>query len=349
MTKEKTITVSSETLYIDKVNYGDVITKKWSSSNNKIAVELFFKSSSDRPNHSIIIASRFNEHNTEPNPPFPGWFLQIVGNKVSLGIGNGKTWKSVRSNKQIVNNQLYHVAFSLDNDTKTAELYLDGEKSVLDNITYKKPCNLVTIGALMANGNYGYKGEIEDIRLGEILIPYQKKEEFNLNNSKQYLNEMKINLKNIDGDISSLKEILNQINNWKIRGLNMDTNLLEKQIEDFENKKSNFINQFTSEYNKLKELDQQIRKSDDIFKESDNVFDSYQLILNNLLEDIEILDKAVENLSEFEELGVKLGSAFESIDQQKNYIKDTIINSEKYLKDNLDESYKIMNIVTLNE
>ena len=40
---------------------------------------------------------------------------------------------------------------------------------------------------------------------------------------------------------------------------------------------------------------------------------------------------------------------FESIDQQKQYIKDTIINSEKYLKDNLDESYKIMNIITLNE
>lgn len=341
--------VSSESLYYEKISNGKVITKKWSSPNNKLAGELFIRPNPNRPNHSIIIASRFNESNREPNPPFPGWFLQIVGNKLSLGIGNGKTWTSVIAKKQIVNNQLYHVAFSLDNDTKTAELYLDGEKSVVNNITFKKPCDLVTMGALMPNGSFGYIGDIEEIKLGDILVPYQKDDVIDLKNSHDHLQEIRINLKNIDDDIESLKNTLDQINSWKIRGLNIDTTLLEKQIQDFENKKSNFTNNFTLEYNKLKEIDQQIRKSDDIFKESDNIFDSYQLILNNLLEDIEILDKAVENLSEFEELGVKLGSAFESIDQQKQYIKDTIINSEKYLKDNLDESYKIMNIITLNE
>ena len=212
MTKEKIITVSSETLYLEKVNNGDVITKKWSSSNNKIAGELFFKASSNRPNHSILIASRFNEQNREPNPPFPGWFLQLVGSSLSLGIGNGNTWKSVIAKKKIVNDQIYHVAFSLDNDSKTVELYLDGEKNVLNNITYKRPCDLVTMGALMPNGNYGFKGEIEDIRLGETLIPYQKKEEFNLENSKEHLNTIKSNLENVDGDINSLKSVLNQIN-----------------------------------------------------------------------------------------------------------------------------------------
>ena len=239
------------------------------------------------------------------------------------------------------------MAFSLDNDTNTAELYLDGDKNVL-NITYKKPCDLVTIGALMPNGNFGFKGEIEDIRLGETLIPYQKKEESIFYFFKQHLNTIKINLKNIDSDINSLKSILDQINSWKIRGLTIDTNLLENQIENFENKKAIFIENFTSEYNKLNEIDHKIRNSEDT-PVNNNIFDSYQIILENLLDDISILDEAVDNLSEFESLGIHLGTAFDSIDKQKEYIKDTIINAEKYLKQSIDETFEIMNIITLYE
>jgi len=121
--RTQSYTVSDETLFIDNVN-NKIVTRGWSSPNNKIACELFMKPSSNRPHHCIVIASRFNQHNVEPNSPFPGWFLQIVGNNLSLGIGNGKTWKSVKTNKTILNGTWYHVAFSLDNDKNVAELYL---------------------------------------------------------------------------------------------------------------------------------------------------------------------------------------------------------------------------------
>jgi len=349
MSKEKKIIVELESLFIEKVNKGQIITKKWSSNTNKVAGELFFKASSDRPHHSIIVASRFNEHSKEPNPPFPGWFLQIVGNKLSLGIGNGQTWKSVIAKNQIENDKLYHVAFSLNNESKTAELYLDGEKSELNNITFKKPYELVTIGALMPNGNFGFKGKINDLKLGERLIKYQPKDEISLDKSNKYLEIIKSNIDNLDKDIESLKNILDQINSWKIRGLIIDTLLLENQIDNFTKKKNDFLANFELEYYKLKKIDQQIRKSNENLSEKENIFNSYKNILENLLEDISILDSAVENLSEFDSLGVELGTAFESIEKQKDFIKNTIINSQNYLKKCLDDSFEMMNTITLNE
>jgi len=349
MSKEKKITVLSESLKIDNINKGQVIIKKWSSKTNKVAGELFFKASSDRPNHSILVASRFNEQNKEPNPPFPGWFLQLVGNKLSLGIGNGSTWKSVIAKNPIENNKLYHVAFSLNNESKTAELYLDGEKSELNNIIFKKPCDLVTIGALMPNGNFGFKGEIEDLRLGEILVENQEKKEINLKKSLEYLETIKSNLNNLNNDIESLQGVLDQINSWKIRGLSIDVSLLNNQIEQFTNKRNKFIENFILECNKLKDIDQKIRKTENILIDNNDIFGSYQNILENLLDDINILDSAVDNLSEFESLGVELGNAFDTIDKQRDFIKDTLINSEKHLKQLLNETFEMMNIITLNE
>ena len=112
-------------------------------NNGIIAGEMYVKPSKNRSRHCIILASRFNKNSREENGPFPGWFIQIVGNRLSLGIGNGKTWKSITCDKIIHNEKWHHIAFSLDNNKKIGELYLDGNRSFLNNIIFRKPCNFI--------------------------------------------------------------------------------------------------------------------------------------------------------------------------------------------------------------
>lgn len=139
-------------------------------NNNLIAGEFKFKASEDKPRHTIMIASRFNNSSREENGPFPGWFVQIVGSSLSIGIGNGKTWKSIVSKSKVISNEWNHVAFCINNNTKKGSLYLNGHCDTVDNITFRKPCNGVTIGALNKKGEFKFKGELKEIKLGTELV-----------------------------------------------------------------------------------------------------------------------------------------------------------------------------------
>ena len=85
--------------------------------NNLIAGELKFKPNLNNSRHTIMMSSRFNANSREENGPFPGWFIQIVGNSLSIGIGNGKTWKSIVSTSKIISQEWNHVAFYINNNT----------------------------------------------------------------------------------------------------------------------------------------------------------------------------------------------------------------------------------------
>ena len=88
----------------------------------------------------------------EENPPFPGWFIQIVGDRLSMGIGNGKTWLSVRCPEVIKKNEINQVHFSLNNVTKKAVLGLNHQFTTKSNIVFRRPVSFLTIGALNMKG-----------------------------------------------------------------------------------------------------------------------------------------------------------------------------------------------------
>jgi len=85
--------------------------------NDKVAVEFCFNIKKNQSRHTILMASRFNSHNREENGPFPGWFVQIVGNQLSLVIGNGSTWVSVIADTPM-HTLLHRIGFSVINQYK---------------------------------------------------------------------------------------------------------------------------------------------------------------------------------------------------------------------------------------
>ena len=349
--------VLNSNLHIKKITSGKLVTQEWKPNNiNKFACEMFIKPSDKRKNHSIIIASRFNKHNSEPNPPFPGWFLQIVGNQLSLAFGNGKTWVSVKAKKPIENNKWYHIVFSLDNQAKIAEIYVNGERNVLENINFKPPCHYLTVGALMPNGNFSFIGEIENLIIGNSIQTVSKQvkedniENITIEKSIKHLSDIRNNLTNIENDIKSLENILFEINSWKYRGLEIDTKLLEQQIKSFKIKMDNFKKDITQEYQYLKKnIGDKIKNEQIEKKENLDFISLYESILHNLVEDITILDNAICELSKFDKLGVELGTAFEKISEQKEIIKNTILETENKLEEKVNQTNEIMEIITINE
>ena len=234
MTIEKKIKVQQVIYSLDKLEKNKQLVTNWNPKNDKVAAEFCVKISPNKPNHTILLASRFNKNSIEPNLPFPGWFFQLVGNFFYLGFGDGKTWHSVKTAPVEVN-KWYHVAFSLDNEKRRVEVYLNGEITFKDGISFKNPCNTLVLGALNPRGEFKFVGgEIKDLKLGDQLVKIEKRSEKETLDIKVCLSNLiliKENLNNIENDIKSLSDILAQIESWKLRGLEIDTQLLEKQIE----------------------------------------------------------------------------------------------------------------------
>jgi hypothetical protein len=326
------------------------------NNDNIIAGEFYFKPNNSRSRHCIMLASRFNRNSAEENGPFPGWFVQIVGNSLSIGIGNGKTWQSVVSSVEVVNNKWHHVAFSLNNNTKIGELYVNGILNMKNNITFRKPCQFLTVGALNMKGEFRFDGEISDIKIGNKLVE-KKKEVIEVKSndvneyiekSNEYLLKIKNNLQNVSNDIESLKDVKNKITSWKYRGLQLDTSLLDTQIEDYIRKKSDFEKDTKDKAEKLSKLDYKINPIEDTI-DRNNYIEFYKICLNNLKTDLDILNDAVNNLLKFKNLGVELGSSFKSIDEQKEEIISTIKEATEDLKIREIETFKMMEIIKLND
>ena len=348
-----TIKVINETFTLDALEQGKLLVKKWKPvSAGEVVGELSVKLYSNRPNHCILLASRFNERSVEPNAPFPGWFLQIVGTTFSFAWGDGRKWNSVRT-APVENNKEYHIVFKLDNKTKRAEIYLNGELSFKDNITFKPPCDTLTVGGLSPAGNtqFRFVGEMKNLKLGGSIkmvesVPEDNSGQPDISRCVEQLKTLGSNVANIKNDIASLESVMNQIESWKLRGIQIDTQLLENQIAYLTGELAAFNSDFTNDYNKLKALDDQIRvepKSGE--SNQDSVLDKYEHVLQNLLGDVKILNNAVKDLSQYKEIGVKLGDAFSSIDEQKEAIKKILLQCEGVLQQYIDATDKIMNNV----
>ena len=82
---------------------------------------------------------------------------------------------------------------------------------------------------------------------------------------------------------------------------------------------------------------------------SPDYFDFYSTCLHNLKSDIDMLDRAVNDLSEFTNLGIELGNAFDKVNEQKEYIVDKIIQANEYLKNMEKTTFEMMDIITIND
>jgi hypothetical protein len=353
----KIMEVKNKKLKIEHSRDVNVYTYNY-DNNDLIAGEFNFKTHESRSRHSIMLASRFNKDSREENPPFPGWFVQIVGTSLSIGIGNGKTWLSIVSTGQIIDNEWNHVSFSIDNKTKKGFLYLNGHCTSKDNITFRKPCNLVTTGALNKKGEFKFAGELSDIIIGTELVEKETvsvQESESIDDIESYIiksdNHIKViknNVSDLENDIVSLEEIKSKILSWKYRGLEFDTTLLDNQINRFVENKHSLEEETKKQGDTLFELDYKINRTDESVDKS-NYLDFYGTCLHNLKGDVDILNNAVEDLSNFTKLGIELGNAFEKVEEQKDYIKDQMIQANEYLENMEKITFDMMNIVTIDE
>lgn len=326
---------------------------------NMIAGELFFSVPKERNNHVIMFGNRFNSNSVEENGPFPGWWLQIVGNQLSLGFGNGHTWLSVIASNYVIDNKLHHVVFSLNNNKKLAELYLDGVYHSRDNINFKHPGNVLTIGALNQKGEFMFPGEISNISLGKSInsenlqkfISGHTKQSNNIELDEMYymLDNIENSMNNLENDIKSLNDIRDKIESWRYRGLSLDTQLLDNQIDSFTNKKNSFMTNTQEAIELITTIDDQIKPNNEPEHDNPNMFSRYRFHINNLNNDVKILDNVISELSEFTELGIKLGSALTTIDEQKEVIKNILHDTSKDLNERNNYLSTLTEIITIDE
>lgn len=207
-------------LIVDRVNYqysidavkpinrDSFIIDNWDGpleSDNSFSGELWFKRSSNAPSHCMLISCRSN------SVSFGGWNLQLVGGKMGLQIGNGKTWCGISSsNGPIVSiDTWHHASWLISNSSNKAEMYLDGVKYE-DNIpsNYIKATNQIIIGALDTNNtNFRFDGQIKGVKLGAGLVSGPENLDF-IDDIPVQINEL---------DISSFINILDQYTadrNW---------------------------------------------------------------------------------------------------------------------------------------
>ena len=87
--------------------------------------------------------------------PFSGYAIQTTGsNQIRIVLMNGTSSRIyVDTTSTISHSSWYHIAFTLDNHSKKVEIYLDGEKTFKNNITFKPPCDTLVIGGLSPKNN----------------------------------------------------------------------------------------------------------------------------------------------------------------------------------------------------
>ena len=155
------------------------------------------------------------------------------------------------------------------------------------------------------------------------------------------------NLNNIKEDIISLQDIKKQITSWKLRGLQIDTILLDKQINYFINKKKEFEDIIEKDLKELSLFNHKIKSEEENIKKSDNIYEFYKDTLTYLHKDIKTLDNVILDLSTFKELGIRLGNAFETINEQRDDICNKIKSTQYKLMNYELKTKEIMKIIDI--
>lgn len=322
-----------------------------------IAGQFQFKMSSKCKRHCILLASRFNKNSREENGPFPGWFIQVVGDRLSIGIGNGRTWLSVQSAKPVQKDRVNLVHFSLNNETKQVVLGLNHQFSVRENVVFRCPVGYLTVGALNMRGEFRFDGELQNVCVGTALETHLNGFEQDVKcdvkrcveTSHEMLDKIEKNLQNMETDIASLRDVKNRIDSWKLRGLQLDTSLLENQIHSFVKSKEDFTKSLVEDANLLNVLNHKVNSGEVKLENAGDVFKFYKETMRCLHKDVMTLDNVVTELMQFRELGVELGTAFDSIQKQRADICDKVRVTTRELKKYEKSTREMMDVVQLEE
>lgn len=153
------------------------------------------------------------------------------------------------------------------------------------------------------------------------------------------IEQLIIHMNNFNTDITEMKQICDKITEWKSRGLNINSAIqpLNDQIDSWEETMETLIGNFKQNILKLKELDDRIDQ-DESTQITDQesltytekwsyLYPIYQKIFSNLENDIEQLTKVEDIIANYESLGIKLGDAQITIQEQNNNILTGITNS----------------------
>ena len=327
-----------------------------------IAGRFRFKPHANRRRHCVLLASRFNKHSREEHGPFPGWFIQLVGNRISVGVGNGKTWLSVQSKQDIRNGEFNSVLFSLNNETKKVVLGVNDQFTIKENISFRCPVRFLTIGALNMKGEFRFSGILSGIEIGTLMGKKKNVNEQKLidetkrnmdkevKQSHTLINNIKNNISNLDNDIQSLREIKAKIASWVLRGLQLDTSLLDNQITKFEAEKQVILEDLAYATEELDVFDHKIKQTEEVVrKDKKDLFEFYKTTMTCLHQDVKTLDSAVHELSQFKELGIGLGTAFDSIEKQRENICDKMDDTLQTLKGYETRTMKMMNVIKIED
>ena len=170
-------------------------------------------------------------------------------------------------------------------------------------------------------------------------------------------------LKNFSEDIIAMENTSSKIEEWVKRGLRIEAaqEPLQTQIIEWKQIMEQLINDFKNTILKLKQLDDRINS--DISVEIEDIggtylerfsylYDIYKNLFENLKSDTLILNNIQNEISNYQQLGVTLGNATESITQQITNINDGINVSLEELNTHIEtiktHSKKILTTEELN-
>jgi hypothetical protein len=171
----------------------------------------------------------------------------------------------------------------------------------------------------------------------------------NIGEIKKTITNKSINLfnyvNNFERDIHNMIIISKQISTWIDNGIDISTCIdpLNIQIELWKTKMNLLFNEFKNNIIELKNVDDRIININNIAHDLDNItenkledwrkiIDIYNNLFNTLEEDVSMLYDISNNLNQYSALGVKLGGAIDSINEQVESILFSITKSS----DNLD-------------
>ena len=144
------------------------------------------------------------------------------------------------------------------------------------------------------------------------------------------IEQLVIYIENFNNDINEMKEVYNKLSEWVNRGLdiNLGIDSLNKQIENWEKTMEILIENFKQNILKLKDLDDRIETDENTqIVENKNMtyidkwthfYPIYKQIFSNLEKDMENLTNVNDIISNYENLGIKLGDAKNTISVKIN-------------------------------
>lgn len=170
-------------------------------------------------------------------------------------------------------------------------------------------------------------------------------------------NKLNIHIDDFINDIDYMTNVIDKLGEWESRGLSIGNSIesLNNQIEVWNLEMKELIQKFSDVIYSLKELDDRIDSKNSIeINLNDNSYkqqwlyllDIYNQLFINLKNDVNILNSVNTDINKYKELGIKLGDATETIENQINNIDNglnaSLIDLDELIKDIEIYSKKIL-------